>query len=149
MCWKRSNQSHWLRQNNGPRLFAQNGPIRILFCCFVAIRFTVVRTIFEVGRRFLSSHAAQSALIQAGKEKKWIRKEVEDWTCGGNCRALQRLTSYRPCRGVGASVLPGAPASEWTFKIPGFWLWKRRLIPRLRIQVGIVEEKYRKIPFFP
>ena len=82
------------------------------------------------------------------KKKRRIRKEIEDWTGDSSCRALQRLTSYRLRHGIGASILPAAPASVWTFKITSFCLWKRGPISRLWAQVGIVEDKLSEYSIF-
>ena len=79
------------------------------------------------------------------EKKKTNKKRI--W--GSNLRQTTVVRSRdRRLTDCATSILPGAPASVWTFNITGFCLRKRGPIPRLCAQVGIVEENYRKNQFF-
>ena len=139
--------------SNGPRLFAETGPIKILFSCFVIVsfrcslpmRFSVSRYLYRSwlsssslssrralspngGREFFSITLPNRGVPREFKmeKKRRTRTEVEDWTCDTKFRTIQRLASYRlrHHQRVRARKLT-APASEWTFKVPGFSLMTR------------------------
>ena len=155
-----SKEYTWILDNSAHRTFSRTLRMDQLECYSVVLLslvsdevwFSVVRTdrsIFTVGRlskrgtRGFEHNAAQSASsqwIQAKKGKKNKKRNR-----GLNLRQqLQRLTSYRLRRGIGASILPGAHASVWTSEITSFCLWKRGPIPRFCVQVGIIEERLSK-----
>ena len=110
-------------------------------------RFLPVFTVLSPSGPREVSQAIGAFLVNILKveKKKTNKKSIR----GSNLRQITVVRS-RDWRltDCATSILPGAPASVWTFNITGFCLWKRGPIPRLCAQVGMVEENYRKTPFF-